>query len=851
MAPELIAAVREPPNTQAGGLDQTWAAAEPRIVGYLRAAGFDDATRLPRILTAINERLQAFLPLHPGEEATAVAMRETAHWVANQRWQTSAVDGAESRPQPAGLEMPEQTIELFRAGRRAAELAMEDTPLPAGPDADAERRGPAGGVRARRILFALLVVSTTAVAVALLGPSIQQGGTSPLEFLLLVLYALLFAWICTAFWTATMGFLLRFLRVDRWDVDLPARTRRAKSGEAPRVALVMPVYNESPEHVFARLQAIWESTMATRAAADVDLFVLSDTRDPDLQVEEELRWAALVSKTGGRGRIFYRHRRDNTHRKAGNIADFVRNWGRRYRYMAVLDADSLMSGRTLLRMRDVMETRREIAILQAPPVPVNNGSLFARVLQFATALYGPLYTAGMNFWQASDGSYFGHNAMIRTEAFARHCGLPSLPGQEPLGGSILSHDFVEAAMLRRNGWEIWVAPNLGGSFEELPPTLIDYAKRDRRWCQGNLQHGRLISARGWRGLTRLHFTMALMSYLASPLWFLFLFATGAEAWLQSREQPVYFFGHSLFPVWPTSYATELMTVLLVTLTILFLPKVLALVLLMRERRSWHLFGGRLRAATSVLLESLVSAIMAPILMLFQTKFVAAILLRRNVGWPPQRRADHGTTFREALGAHGWQTLTGIGAGLVCWLYVPAFFWWFTPVLAGLLLAVPFSMVTSRVRAGKLARRAGLFVSPQEVAPAPVVRRYREIIATETSLQPQDRTQSMWMAPLLHPPTFALHRRMLPGDEPSRREQHYVDGLMYALIDQPGIELDAGEKRAMLANPHCLDRVHTRLWTELPVPRLHWVVPPLPAPEPLAISDRRRQAAVTSQAPSAG
>lgn len=820
MGPELICVTRE----SRASLDAFWAEAEPRILAYLRAAGFDDAARMPRILAAINERLRAFLPLHPGEEPTAVAMRETVHWVANQRWRANPIDGALSRPPPAALEMPRQVIELF-GSKRTATNEEAPSPTPAGPGA--LEIGPARGIRMRRAAFAFLVVATTTFATVLLGASVQQGGTSPLEFLLVVLYALMFAWICTAFWTATMGFFVRLLRVRRWDVDLSQRTRRRGTGEPPRVALVMPVYNESPEHVFARLEAIWESAMASRAAVDFDLFVLSDTRDPDLQVEEELRWASLAASTGSQGRIFYRHRRDNTHRKAGNIADFVRTWGSRYRYMTVLDADSLMSGRTLVHMRDIMEARREIGILQAPPVPVNNHSLFARVLQFATALYGPLYTAGMNFWQAGDGSYFGHNAMIRTEAFARHCGLPPLPGREPLGGSILSHDFVEAAMLRRNGWEIWVAPNLGGSFEEIPPTLIDYAKRDRRWCQGNLQHGRLISARGWRGLSRLHFVMALMSYVASPLWFLFLFAAGAEAWLQSREQPVYFFGHSLFPVWPISYATELMTVFLVTLTILFLPKVLALVLLLREGPSSQLFGGRLRAATSVLLETLISVILAPILMLFQTKFVTAILLRRNVGWPPQQRTDHGTTFREALGAHGWQTLIGIAAGLVCWFYVPGFFWWFTPVLAGLLLAIPFSMLTSRASIGKALRRSGLFVSPQEMAPAAVVRRYREIIATETPLQPQERTQSMWMAPLLHPPTFALHRRMLPGDEPSRRERHYVDGLMYALIDQPGVDLDAAEKRAMLENAHCLDRIHAGLWTELPVPRLHWVAPTLP------------------------
>ena len=820
MGPELIVAAREPKAAPRAGLDEIWSEAEPRILAYLRAAGFEDTGRLPRILAAINERLRAFLPLHPGEHPTAVAMRETVHWVANQRWRASVIDGALSRPPPAQLDMPQQVIGLFGSGKGAAGDELPKIPPPSPPpDAAGEPSGPARGIGMRRTAFAFLIAATTTFAAVLLGASVQQGGTSPLEFVLVVLYALMFAWICTAFWTATIGFFVRVLRIHRWDIDLVHRTRRGTEGEPPRVALVMPVYNENPEHVFARIEAIWESVTATRAAGDFDLFILSDTRDPDLQVEEELRWAGLAARVGGQGRIFYRHRPDNTERKSGNIADFVRTWGGRYRYMTVLDADSLMSGRTLIRMRDVMETRPAIGVLQVPPLPVNNHSLFARVLQFGTALYGPLYTAGMNFWQAGDGSYFGHNAMIRVEAFARHCGLPPLPGREPLGGSILSHDFVEAAMLRRNGWEIWVAPNLGGSFEEIPPTLIDYAKRDRRWCQGNLQHGRLISAHGWRGLSRLHFMMALMSYLASPLWFLFLLAAGAEAWLQAREQPVYFFGHSLFPVWPISYATELMTVFLVTLTILFLPKVLALILLLRERKSWHLFGGRRLAAASVLLETVISAILAPILMLFQTKFVLAILFRRTVGWPPQRRTDHGTTFAEALSAHGWQTLVGVFAGVVCWFYVPHFFWWFTPVLLGLLLAIPFSMLSSRVSVGRWARRAGLFVSPQEVAPATVVRRYREIVATDRSLKPADRTQSIWMAPLLHPPTFALHRRMLPGEEPSRRERHYVDGLMYSLIDHPNLGLDAAEKRAMLRNPHCLERIHAVLWTELPVPRL--------------------------------
>jgi membrane glycosyltransferase len=397
--------------------------------------------------------------------------------------------------------------------------------------------------------------------------------------------------------------------------------------------------------------------------------------------------------------------------------------------------------------------------------------------------------------------------------------LPSLPGNEPFGGPILSHDFVEAATLRRAGWEAWLANDLDGSFEEIPPTLIDYAKRDRRWCQGNLQHARLVAARGWRGLTRLHFGMAVMSYLASPLWFLFLLAAGVEAWLQTRETPVYFFGDSLFPVWPISYAFELMTVLLVTLTILFLPKLLALILLLREPDRWRHFGGPGRAALSVVLESLFSVVVAPVLMIFQTKFVAAILARRNVGWPTQQREDRVTTWSEALRAHGSQLLLGLVAGFVTWFYVPGFFWWFTPVLAGLLLAVPVSVLTSRSDLGRAAARLGLFLTPQEVAPAPVVRRYRAIVEGWDTAGLAVRQQPGWLAALVDPCVYELHRMQLPAEEPTRRQRHHLDGLMYTLIDQGEDAVEAVERRAMLSNATCLKRIHIGLWSELPLNRL--------------------------------
>jgi membrane glycosyltransferase len=828
MGPELIAdkSLRTYPPERADAF--VWREALPRIHAYLEASGFADPERLPGILTEVKARLQTLLPLREGENAVEVAMQETVQWVEEQQ-STSDAGRSPVTPARAGLVMPEQAIDLH-GWRQSRKLwhdktdACEETPSAPGP-----RPGAARGIRARRAVFIALIVATTAGAIGLLSGSIQQDGLSPLEVLLILLYAVLFSWICTAFWTAFAGFVIRLRGIRRWDIEACARSEPTASAAfsgspltqsrtLPPTALVMPIYNEEPEYVFARLRAILESLVATKASRDFDVFILSDTRDPDIWVEEEMRWEKLCADTGGGGRVFYRNRPDNNYRKAGNIADFVRSWGGKYRYMTVLDADSLMSGATLARMVEIMEAQPNVAVLQVPPVPINNRSLFARLLQFAAALYGPLYSAGMNFWQAGDASYFGHNAVIRVEPFARHCGLPLLPGREPFGGPILSHDFVEAATLRRAGWEAWLAHGLDGSFEEIPPTLIDYAKRDRRWCQGNLQHGRLIGARGWRGLSRLHFSMAAMSYLASPLWFLFLLAAGVEAWLQSQETPVYFFGHSLFPVWPTSYAFELKTVLLVTLSILFLPKILALVLLLAEPARWRNFGGPVRALASVMLETLFSVIVAPVLMLFQTKFVTAILLRRNIGWPTQQRVDRVTTLREAMLAHGSQLVLGVVAGVVAWRFVPGFFWWFTPVLAGMLLAVPVSMLTSRADLGDAARRLGLFLTPQEVQPAEVVRRYRELVEASASNEIA-AAQPLWMAALLHPRIYALHRSMLPAEEPTRRQRHHLEGLMYALTDQSADALTTAERRAMISNAECLRRIHIGLWSELPLARL--------------------------------
>ena len=683
---------------------------------------------------------------------------------------------------------------------------------------NASTLSPTLGHTLRRTMFFLLVLVTTLIAMGLMVSVFQTDGLSTIELILLVLYAVLFAWICVSFWTAFLGFWVLFTGRDRWAISRQAGTPPDPTATPPRTAILMPIYNEDSERVFAGLRAIHQSLADAGPLDAFDFFVLSDTRDPEVWVEEELRWQDMVRALDGRGRIFYRNRPENTSRKSGNLEDFCTRWGSRYRYMIVLDADSLMQGETLHQMVQIMERHPQVALLQTPPVPINRESLFARILQFAGSLYGRMFTAGLNYWQLDESNYWGHNAIIRIQPFLDHCGLPKLPGREPFGGEILSHDFVEAALLRRAGWEVWLAYDLEGSYEEIPPTLIDYAKRDRRWCQGNLQHLRLAMAHGFNALSRLHFAMGVMSYAASPLWLLFLIATGISAYIQTQRDPVYFFGDNWAPVWPVSFAVEMTTVLLVTLTMLFLPKLLALVLLLKDQALRARYGGLMNATFSVALETAFSVLTAPVMMLFQTKFVLAILMRRAVGWPPQQRGDHRTTLREAALTHGMQTLIGVGVGIVSYVYVPDFFWWLSPVLLGLVLAIPVSMLSSSIALGRQARDLDLFLTPEEVEPPTVLRYLAEELEDDDPALPVLRTRPVnrFLQVITDPYVHALHLSLLPERAPlGKRQRHYLEGLLHQLDEEGPHSLNAAQKRALIADPDMLTRLHLLFWSHPP------------------------------------
>jgi membrane glycosyltransferase len=670
----------------------------------------------------------------------------------------------------------------------------------------------------RRALLALLILIPSAAAASYVGSVLPHQGGTPLEACIVLVYSILFAWISVGFWTASMGFLTLLRRYDRFaitrapssrDLTLPDDTPRA------RTAILFPVCNEETCRVMAGIKATYRSLEQTGRARDFDFFILSDSRSADKWVEEETAWADLVGELDARDRLFYRRRKVNLKRKSGNVADFCRRYGAEYEYMAVFDADSIMKGSTLVRMVDIMQHRPDVGILQTAPACFGRNTLFGRVQQFANRVYGPMFAAGLHFWQFDDAQYWGHNAVIRTAPFMRHCGLPRLSGKPPLGGDILSHDFVEAALMRRAGYGVWLAYDLDGSWEECPPNLLAELKRDRRWCQGNLQHLRLLFTEGLFPAHRVLFLNGAMSYASALLWFTFLALSTAEALVMALTEPSYFAQtKSLFPVWPVWEPMWAMVLLATTAVLLFLPKILSYLLVVFKTRQSRLFGGPLHLLLGIILEVLVSALLAPIRMLAHSKFVFITMLGRQIGWGSQQRDDSATRWGDALRFHGGATLFGLLWGGATWLYATDFFWWVSPIIIPLVLSIPLSVLTSRRSLGQWLHRHNLLLIPEETAPDMEIREVTDFThQMEQAPAPfgMNREQGFARA-VVDPGVNALHcslvgekRTLAPAITEKRNSL-----LQKAALHGPA-ELTPKERLILLGDPARLRRLHLKVW----------------------------------------
>jgi membrane glycosyltransferase len=649
-----------------------------------------------------------------------------------------------------------------------------------------------------------------------------RTGWSTARTVLMILFVILFLFAAIGCVHGVFGFFLRALGDNRRITNLA--NFRGQSIDGISTAIVFPIYNENVVRVYEGLRATYESLAKAGQLERFDFFILSDSTDPDKWIEEERRWYDLIHELDALGKIYYRRRLVNEARKSGNVRDFLNTWGRRYRYFICCDADSVMRGETLVDLVKLMEAYPTAGTIQTVPALVNAESLFGRIQQFANRLYAPIFITGLNFWALDLGNYWGHNAIIRTEPFMQCCDLPQLPGRKPFGGQILSHDFVEAALLLRENWEVWFAYDLEGSYEEAPQALIENAQRERRWCQGNLQHTLVVFAKGLRGISRLHLILGICGYLAGPLWLAFLLIFNWIYWYQKytglSDIPVQAFNPYLSGLSGRAHA---LLIFVICMAVIMLPKFLALIDLARDKPRRKAFGGLARSAAGVVGETIFSTLHAPLLMLWHTRFVITNVLGISVAWATQKRAADGTDWLYAAQRHWGHTLIGVLWGVFMWRLDPTLFWWFTPVLAGMALSIPLSVLTSRRSLGAHARRLGFFLTPEETKP-PV-----ELVSLRAQLRIHELTDDP--APprphaglaeaILDPYVNAIHVSLLREKQlnPVYAEQfsklgcggEQVQALGGKLLADGPDKLTAAERMLVMADQRVMVWLHQQTW----------------------------------------
>jgi membrane glycosyltransferase len=673
----------------------------------------------------------------------------------------------------------------------------------------------------RLFLFYSSALLLTGVVSMMFADLIWRSGWSTSGFCLMGLFVILFLMASVGCMHAIYGFAVRLMnaggRITR------AADYRAKSLEGISTALIFPVYNEEISRVYEGLRATFQSLEQTGQLQRFDFFILSDSTDPDKWIEEERRWFELTRDLDALGRIYYRRRSTNTAQKSGNVRDFLNSWGRRYRYVVVFDADSVMRGETVVDLVKMMEAHPEAGLIQTVPALVEAETLFGRIQQFANRLYAPVFIEGLNFWAQGFGNYWGHNAILRTEAFMQCCDLPQLPGMKPFGGQILSHDFVEAALLLKEHWQVWFACGLEGSYEEAPQTMIDNAARERRWCQGNLQHTMVILARGLHGVSRIHLAMGIMGYLASPLWLLFLLTFNWMLLYKAQTGLSEIVVRNFTPFLRLTGMEHAFLIFVICMAVIFLPKVLALVDLALYRRRRGAFGGMAHAAVGAIAETAFSALHAPILMLWHTQFVLSALFGKDGRWKTQKRSAESVGWMEAAWRLGPHTLIGLVWGGAVWHLDQRTFWWFMPVMAGMIVSIPLCVLTSRASWGRRAREVGLFLTPEETMPPLELAGLRVCMAelrATGQMAPLPHDSGLATA-VLDPYVNALHASLLretrlnPVQARALAEMGVggpeIPRLRERLLTEGPEKLQRREKLLILSDAETMPWLHRQVW----------------------------------------
>jgi membrane glycosyltransferase len=772
-------------------------AAARRVANYLRALGLSDRARVREL----SQRIALSVTADSAEQHASRAVAEAQ--ARFDSWRSSLFSVLPDGVSPLWLRgfiasRPEHFLgDMARAKRAARNFG--DAAAGTGPRLGTFR--PQKFERARlpsSFLGILPPIVLTWAASCALWRAITLDGWTWAELGWISLFVFLFFQAAAGFCTATVGFVARLLgrrTGGKAALELPALVNTASApavdAALPRTALLMPIYHESAEDVFAALAGIRESLGALPEAKSFDIFVLSDSRDPQVCAEEE-RAFRRVAAASDIIPIYYHRRVQNERQKAGNLAEFFERWGPRYTYAVTLDADSVMSGAVLVELVRRMEQNPKLGLLQAPIGVHRAETLFARALSFSASLCGPMFVHGLALWSGPHGNYYGHNAAVRVSAFLDCCALPKLNGEPPFGGHVLSHDFVEAALLCRAGWEVRTAYDLeGGSYEELPPTLTEYVARDHRWCQGNMQHLRIAGMHGIEPMSRIHLLLGAFAYLASPAWLAFV-ALGLVAWNETGA----------------AFERAATQVGIGTAAILVAPWLLGTLDGLRSAARRRAHGG-LRLIPSALLGLVLGALIAPLLMIHHTRIVISILSGRAVSWGAQQRRGSGN-FVKVLRAEWPATLLGLGLGAWSLLSQSGLTLWFAPLWVPWALAIPLNLIVSSAAFGGFARRLGLLLTPTERAPGGLLRRIDELrVLTRSDASARFRDL------VLDPVLVAAHVAKLGTQRASASPKRLAELRTRALREGPA-SLSAQDWRSVAEDAESMQILHREAWRRWPV-----------------------------------
>jgi membrane glycosyltransferase len=559
-------------------------------------------------------------------------------------------------------------------------------------------------LRRRRLIAAGLNIATYAGLAALLVHVLSAGGWTAIDVVMLVCFLFAAPWSVLGFWNAAIGLWLLHGRPD-WLNEVAPFAADGDTAEPIRVqtAVLMTLRNEDPERAFRRLRIVADSLDGTGQGSHFAFFVLSDTNDPAIAAREEAAFAAWRARSDAPHRLHYRRRTDNAGFKAGNLRDFCARWGGAYELMLPLDADSLMTGETVVRMVRIMQAHPRLGILQSLVVGLPSRSAFARLFQFGMRQGMRPYTVGSAWWAGDCGPFWGHNALVRIAPFAAECHLPVLPGRPPLGGPILSHDQVEAVLMRRAGYEVRVLPVECGSYEENPPTVLEFTRRDLRWCQGNMQYWRLVGLPGILPMSRFQLAWAILMFLGIPAWTV-MFAAAALKPFETAD---------LAGFYPAGAA---IAVYLAFLLMFLAPKLAGFADVLMTPRGAARYGGAGRFVAGAACELVFSFLVGATTTLRTTLFMVGLLFGKSVVWNGQARDAHALSWDTAIRGLWQPTLFGtVVIGLLAWNAPTALAWGF-PLLIGFPLAVPFAVITAEPRFGEWLARAGLCALPEEIAP---------------------------------------------------------------------------------------------------------------------------------------